>query len=74
MMNIASHRIRPIPACASSSAPGDCAVGWKWGLLNVYKEPSIGWRSKSSVFRDVVLSWDPVEGAGGDADRQAQEC
>ena len=67
-MNIASHRIRIIPACASSSAPGDCAGGWKWGLLNVYKAPSIGWRSKSSVFRDVVPSWHPVEGSGGDAD------
>ena len=67
-MNIASHRIPPIPACASSSAPGDCAGGWKWGSLNVDKDPSIGWRSKSSGFCNVVLSWDPVEGSGGDAD------
>jgi hypothetical protein len=73
-MNIASHHIRPIPACTSSSAPGDCAGGWKWGLLNVDKDHSIGWRSKSSGFRDVVRSWDPVEGAGGDADRQEREC
>ena len=67
-MNIASHRIPPIPACASLSALGDCAGGWKWGLLIVDKDSFLGWRSKSSGFRDVVLSWDPVEGSGGDAD------
>ena len=32
------------------------------------KDPSIDWRSKSSGFHDVVLSWDPVEGSGGDGD------
>jgi len=43
-------------------------VTWKWGLLFSDKDSFLGWRSKSSGFRDVVLSWDPVEGSGGDAD------
>ena len=42
-MNIASHRIPPIPVDAPLSAPGDCAGGWKWGLLIVDEGPS-GWR------------------------------
>ena len=39
-MNIASHRIPPVPVDASSSAPGDRAGGWKWGLFIFYKDPS----------------------------------
>ena len=67
-MNIASHRIPPIPIDASSSAPGDCAGGWKWGLFIVDKAPSIGWRSKSSRFCDVVNKTLPWVGSSGDAD------
>ena len=39
-MNIASHFIPPVPVDALSSAPGDRAVIWKWGLFIFYKDPS----------------------------------
>ena len=39
MTNIASHHIPPVPVDASSSAPGDRAVTWKWGLFIFYKDP-----------------------------------
>ena len=37
-MNIASHRIPPVPVDVSSSAPGDRAMTWKWGLFIFYKD------------------------------------
>ena len=39
-MNIASHRIPPVPVDAPLSAPGDRAVIWKWGLFIFDKGPS----------------------------------
>ena len=39
-MNIASHCIPPVPVDASSSAPGDRAMTWKWGLFIFDKGPS----------------------------------
>ena len=68
-MNIASHRIPPVPVDASSSAPGDPrAVTWKWGLFIVDTAPSIGWRWKSSRFCNIVNRTSPWVGSSGDAD------
>ena len=39
-MNIASRGIPPVPVDASSSAPGDRAGGWEWGLFIFDKGPS----------------------------------
>ena len=55
-MNIASHRISPVPVDASSSAPGDRASGWKWGLFIFYTDSYISRKAKSSsFFSDVVI-------------------
>ena len=55
-MNIASHRIPPVPVDASSSTPGDRAGGWKWGLFIFYTDASISRKAKSSSFcSDVVI-------------------
>ena len=68
MMNIASHRIPPVPVDASSSAPGDRAGGWKWGLFIFYTDASISRKAKSSSFCDVVNQTPPWVGSSGDAD------
>ena len=55
-MNIASHCIPPVPVDALSSAPGDRAVTWKWGLFIFYTDASISRKAKSSSFcSDVVI-------------------
>ena len=67
-MNIACHRIPPVPVDASSSAPGDRAGGWEWGLFVLDTEASIGHKAKSSRFCDVVNQTPPWKGSSGDAD------
>ena len=55
-MNIASHRIPPVPVDALLSTPWDRAGGWKWGLFNFYMDASISRKAKSSSFcSDVVI-------------------
>ena len=67
-MNIASHRIPPVPIDASLSAPRDRAGGWKWELFIVDTDTSIGRKEKSSRFCDVVNQTPPWVGSSGDAD------
>ena len=67
-MNIASHRIPPVPIDASASAPGNRAGGWKWGLFVVDTEASISRKAKSSSFCDVANQTPPWMVSSGDAD------